>query len=233
MSPPRHLFSVTTVVADGNAKVLTKCGKTVAAPPLTGAAMKGRGGWKLNAKPFWNGWFFFIYPRASRILHDVAMYGPENNEVVIDGLGKVVGRYPFANCFIYDMACKILKDMKARRSHLWKIKTYATDKFHGSGHKANCLASPYDIPALMKRLRWVNAVIAEQTFSWFRGYARSMNELKPARRQFIVPLYAEMHNELSGKGDTSHLNPYPHGGARRSTPYDCDELGGEKRRRRA
>ena len=110
--------------------------------------------------------------------------------------------------------------MKATRGQIWGLKKYAKDKFHGSGHKASCPAKPYAILALLKRLSGINTVVSEQTFSWFRGYARRMDELKPARRQFLVPIYAKMHNDLLEKGDTSHMGPHPRRGARRSSPYD-------------
>ena len=44
------------------------------------------------------------------ILHAVAMYGPGDNEIALNGLAEVLGRYPYVNCFIYDRARKILKD---------------------------------------------------------------------------------------------------------------------------
>ena len=106
---------------------------------------------------------------------------------------------------------------------MWEIKTYATDKFHGLGHKASCPVNPYSLPTAMRRLRGINTVIAEQTFSWFRGYERSMNGIKPARHQFLVQFYAKEHNELMTTGDASHLNPHPHRGVQRSNPYECDD----------
>ena len=60
----------------------------------------------------------------------------------------------------------------------------------------------------MGRLRGINTVVSDQTFSWVRGYAGSMDELHPARRQFLVHLYAKAHNELVTKGDISQLNPH-------------------------
>ena len=36
-----------------------------------------------------------------------------------------------------------------------------------------------------------------------------MGELKPAMRQFLVPLYAMIHNELAAKGGSSIQNPHP------------------------
>ena len=78
----------------------------------------------------------------------------------------------------------------------------------------------------------MNTVAAEQTFSWFRGYARSMNELRAERHQFLVPLYAKEHSKLLAVGDTEHLNPHTRSGLRRSEPYDCSDGGKTKRARR-
>ena len=138
------------------------------------------------------------------------MYAPENNRLVLDALEQVVARYPYLNCFIYDRACKIQDDVRRRKRKLWKITTYTTDKFHGKGRKNTRNANPYSHPRLMARLAGLNASIAEQTFSWFRGYARSFNELRTSRRRFLVLLYAKRHNELLRTGKTTHLNRYSH-----------------------
>ena len=222
--PTKASFSVTSVVADGHAKVMTKCSKTTPRPKRAGAPRKRRDGSKIPAKPYWNGRFFFICPKTGRILHAVPMFHPENNALVLDELENVVGRYPFANCFIYDRACKILLDVQKRKAALWEVKTYTTDKFHGWRHKESCLANPFSSAKLMKRIEGLNTSVAEQTFSWFRGYARSTNEMKPQRHQFLVPLYAKIHNALLERGATSHLNPYSCQRAKRKTPYECDDL---------
>ena len=36
------------------------------------------------------------------------MFRPENNAIVINEMENVAGRYPFADCLIYDRECKIL-----------------------------------------------------------------------------------------------------------------------------
>ena len=152
---------------------------------------------------------------------------------MLNGLTTVLKRYPYANSFICDRACKILKDAKERRRSLWKIKTNATDKFRGVRRKSSFPVNPYSLPAAMRRLRGVNTVVSDQTFSWFRGYARSMNELKPERHQFLVPIYAKEHNELLARGETSHLNPSIGSSLRRSIPYECDDGSRAKRTRRS
>ena len=86
----------------------------------------------------------------------------------------------------------------------------------------------------MRRVRNLNTSIADQTFSWFLGYAGSLNELKPLRRQFVVLLYAGIHNELISKGNTTHMNPYSHQNVskKRPTPYECDDIKKEPKRRK-
>ena len=116
------------------------------------------------------------------------MYRPGNNAIVLNEMDRVVGRYPYVSCFIYDRACRILGDVAARRKALWKIRTYTTDKFHGARHRRNCRAKPFSSPPLTKRIEGLNTIIADQTFSRFRGYAWSMIELRQARRKFLVPL---------------------------------------------
>ena len=111
----RRLQKVTAVFAGGDAKVLTKCGKWVDAPIRAGGPW-GEGEKRGETKPisYGIGWFFYICPKSSVILHDVAMYGPVNNEIAPNGLEGVVGRYPYAGCFIYDRARKILNGSEAR-----------------------------------------------------------------------------------------------------------------------
>ena len=152
----------------------------------------------------------------------------------VDELEKVLVTYPFVDCFIYDRACKVKKDVVARKKKLSKIRTYTTDKFHGCRHRPDCVANPFVHSRLMHHIRNLHTSIDEQTPSWFRGYAGSMNELKPLRRQFIVLLYARMHNELISEGDTTHLNPYSHQNVskKRPTPYECDDIKKEPKRRK-
>ena len=101
-------------------------------------------------------------------------------------------------------------------------------------HKKGCSANPFTHRRLMERVKNMNTSVAEQTFSWFRGYVRSMNELRPIRQQFLVLLYAKMHNELMSKGEKSHLNPYSHQNVskKRPTPYGRDDPPQPTKRRR-
>ena len=61
---------------------------------------------------------------------------------------------------------------------------------------------------LDRRLKGVNTSIAEQTFSWFRGYAASFNQTRPEFQRFIVLVYTAKHNDLVHKGEAVHLNPF-------------------------
>ena len=60
---PRHLFAVTPVVDDGNAKILTKCRKTSPIPNREGAPRKRKDGPKTPPKPYWGGRFCYIWPK--------------------------------------------------------------------------------------------------------------------------------------------------------------------------
>ena len=147
--PPNHLLGVRGVVADGDAKAHTKCRRGVTAPKRAGARRKGRAGEKRGAKRYWDGWFFSLRLKKGRIPQTAPTYRPENNDFALDELEKVVERYPHVNCFIYDRTCKIQKSVLQRKKKLWKIRTYATDKFHGARHKQNCAANPFTRPRLM------------------------------------------------------------------------------------
>ena len=63
-------------------------------------------------------------------------------------------------------------------------------------------------PFHWRRLRYVNTSRAEQVFSWFRGYARSFNSLRPIRHKFLVLYYSRLHNAMIAAGDVQHLNAY-------------------------
>ena len=49
--------------------------------------------------------------------------------------------------------------------------------------------------------------MAEQCFSWFRGYSRIFNEMSPSRHRFFVLYFVAKHNSLLSAGDTDHLGP--------------------------
>ena len=61
-----------------------------------------------------DGRFFYTCDKSSAALHAVAIYGPVNNEIAPNGLEGMDRRYPYAGCFIYDRARKILNGSEAR-----------------------------------------------------------------------------------------------------------------------
>ena len=67
--------------------------------------------------------------------------------------------------------------------------------------------------------------ISEGTFSWFRHYARTVNEMSWNTHRFLVHLYVLLHNEMILKGKTGHLNKYskPPVEKKPSVPYPCNK----------
>lgn len=94
---------------------------------------------------------------------------------------------------------------------------------HAKTHVASCPNSPLRVLRLKRRLRGINTQICEQTFSWFRGYARTFNSLRALRHKFLVLYFAKKHNKLVEKGDHSHLNEFSSGSRyrKKKVPYPC------------
>lgn len=96
------------------------------------------------------------------------------------------------------------------------------DLFHAHGHVSACRNSPLNVPALKDRLAEVNTSIAEQVWSWFRGYARTFNDMRPLRHIFIVLTYSRLHNDLVADGALDRLGPvFPARRSRGARPYGC------------
>ncbi len=71
-----------------------------------------------------------------------------------------------------------------------------------------------------------NAV--EQTFSWYKNYAKTVIDMIESRARFLSMVYVKRHNELVAEGGTSHLNVFAElrqksrvKGMTKGTPYDC------------
>ena len=215
-------------MADCSANVLPKCGKKEPSPNRTGAPRKKRYKSRVVAKPYLGGRRFFLCPKKGRALNAIPMYRPGNNDLVLTDLARATRRYPCANCFVYDRACRIAKDVSKRTQALWGIRTYATDKCRGSIHKDGRLANPYARPELMRRTGGINTSVGEKTFSRHRCCAGRMNEPRQAMRWFLVPTYAAFRNALIASGETSHLGPYSQQVKRLAQkPYERDEALGE------
>ena len=138
------------------------------------------------------------------------MRGPENNALAIGGIREMIRKYPYLNCLVYDRACKIQRGVSRIRNEIGKIRTFATDKFHGARQSTKCPCNPFARKKLTRRIEGVNTVAADQSFSWFRNYARAFSELGGNRNHFLVYRYAAIHNELSDRKSTAHLNQYIH-----------------------
>ena len=104
-----------------------------------------------------------------------------------------------------------------------QIKYKTCDFFHGKGHTGNCPCNPNTVLRLKRRFNRVNTSAAEQVFSWFKNYARILNEARPVRHRFKVLLFCRLHNKKVERGDTSHLNQYTKKRQHTSKPYSCNK----------
>lgn len=201
--PPSNPHLIKELCGDGHEKVLTKC---------SGAPMKraGRPRTVHRVKSYTNGWFMLICPADGRIVGVNQMLHPENNNIVTETLTKILPEYPKADCFIYDRNCAY--ERSARANPLLKqLKYFAVDKWHGSHHTSACPCRPQSVRRLGRRVKGVNTAICEQTFSWFRTYARVLNEMRPLRNRFLVLYFCKEHNQaLSSKTSVPlHVNNGP------------------------
>jgi hypothetical protein len=201
--PPQDRDSVRVVFGDGHMKVLAKCkggGQVRAGRPRKSG--KNKGGHS-------NGRFMMVDPRTGRILNVTQQIQPENNNNVVGALEMVAERYKGVSCFIYDKNCG-LHQFARTRPNLHKVKYYIIDKCHGSKHVKTCSCAPQNHRSLARRVRGLNTSVAEQTLSWFRTYARHLNEMRAVRNKFLVLYYTKRHNEFHGKGESEYLNPRNH-----------------------
>ena len=67
---------------------------------------------------------------------------------------------------------------------------------------------PKELSSKLSSKGAANTAACEQVFSWFRNYARVLNESRPCRHQFKVLLYAKMHNEAIARKKASYLNKF-------------------------
>ena len=115
--------------------------------------------------------------------------------------------YPNVDCIVHDLACKL--GPRCQRDDIFpQIKTYAVDRFHATKHKETCIHSPYNNEDIAVRLKDVNTSVSEQTFSWFKNYAASTNELKTLRHKFLILVFCKKQNDLIEKNNISHLIKY-------------------------
>jgi len=153
------------------------------------------------------------------------MRDPENNEVTTTALTKVLPMYTDVDCFVLDRVCKYVGHAQ-RLSELRQIKYFAVDRFHARLHGPNCKCSPLNVPRLDRRLKDLNTSVCEQTFSWFRRYAKVANEMREFRNKFFVLYAVRQHNQETMAGTTSYLNAYSANkktNIKKGTPYSCSK----------
>ena len=192
--------SIQEVVMDGHEKTATRCLNN---PPSHHGRPRANGHEKLR----FCGWFMVVDPATGLILAVQEMQKTEDNQIAQAALENVVPTLPHVNCVIYDRACKFLK-CAASIPTLRKIRHWCVDKFHAKGHSSKCPCSPLVQKTLARRVKKVNTSVCEQTFAWFRGYARTFNTMQNNKQRFLVLSFARKHNALMREGDSRHLNAF-------------------------
>ena len=197
--PGKGRQSVKEIAMDGNQKVMFRCSTVVAR-----AGKPKKDG---SSKKFVSGWFMAVSPRDSRVLAAEAMIHPENNEIKLATLLKVIHRYPKCDCLIHDRNCSFEGAAK-KVKELKQLKYFPIDKWHGTKHCKECKNHPDHVRRLKMRLRGVNTSVSEQVFSWFKMYARIFNEMTPSTHRFFVLYFCRLHNACVQDGDAEYLNAF-------------------------
>ena len=135
-----------------------------------------------------------VVTAGGRIVAVEPMEQPENNAVVTKALLRILASYPNVNCYIMDRNCKYARTVE-NTAGLKQLKYLPIDKMPAKGHKRSCVHNPKSSLRFRRRIAKVNPQAAEQTFSWFWGYARMLNEMRPSRREFLVMDFAKRHNQ--------------------------------------
>ena len=139
-------------------------------------------------------------PKKQRVLAASCMSKPEGNEVVVSTLNRITPKYKNVDGAVLDRMCGAVAAID-KEPKLKQLKYCAVDHFHAKkGHGKTCPCNPYYVKRLKKRFSKTNTSAAEQVFSWFRNYARVLNEARPSRHRFKVLYYCRKHNELIDKG---------------------------------
>lgn len=150
-----------------------------------------------------SGWFMAMTP-AGRIVAVTEQVESENNQTVHNTVGPLMDKMPNVDCLVYDRACSIqpsfTKDAKYKQ-----IKYYCVDRLHARGHGEDCACNPNFVPRLKRRISKMNTVICEQTFAWFRTYAKVFNEMSPLRHSFFVHYFVHRHNIYNAAGQADYL----------------------------
>lgn len=150
-----------------------------------------------------NGWFM-VFSSASRILACKQQVDPECNSTAADVFATALKHHGRMDCVVYDRCCASAPNLM-KDDRFVNVKHWTTDEWHGHRHNAKCKFSPKNVRGLARHVEQVNTSICEQTFSWFRGYARTLNEMRPLRQRFLVLSYVKAHNELVQAKSLAHL----------------------------
>ena len=152
-----------------------------------------------------HGWFMVLTPEG-RIVAAVEQKTPEGNGVAAEALTRALKKHPNVNTFVYDRCCSFY--VSAQKLPACKdIKNWCIDWMHAKGHTSSCPCNPYKIKRLARCLKGINTQVAEQSFSWFRGYARPLNEMAPLRHKLCVLYFAKLHNKYVDEHNIGYLPP--------------------------
>ena len=134
--------------------------------------------------------------------------------------------YKCVDCIAHDVHCKYCID-RCTVPTFKHIKLWPIDRWHAYKNDESCTQAHLNVPSHTRRLKVVRTSIAEQTFSWFRGYAKPFNEMRTKRHWFIVLYFVARHNQLTDTGDTAYLNKRKASKVlkrpSRSTGYECSK----------
>ena len=122
------------------------------------------------------------------------------------------------NAFIMDRACAFAP---SAQEDFKQIKYWVVDSFHAQKHKKACPCNPLHVTRLAKRVKGVNMSAAEQVFSWFRNYAKLLNEARALRHTFKVLYFVKEHNAAVQAKKAVYLNKFQTVSKKISTPYAC------------
>lgn len=90
-------------------------------------------------------------------------------------------------------------------------------------HKKTCCYNPLHIKRLAQRFRGVNMSAAEQVFSWFRNYAKLLNEARVLRHVFKVLYFIKEHNAAIQAKKAFYLNKFRGPAKRSPKSYACSK----------
>lgn len=159
-----------------------------------------------------------VNPRDLRILAVTCMDKPEGNEVVRQSLLKVLPKYRNLDGFVMDRVCDCAP---SSQGDFKQVKYWAVDHFHALKHKQTCAYNPLCVKRRGRRFKKINLSAAEQVFSWFRNYARPLNESRPLRHAFKVLFFVKEHNKAIQQKRATYLNKHQARGKKASKKCAC------------